>query len=195
MSEHPSEILARLYGQEIQCGHPCLYDALFLAVKVYANSAPLSYLEVGVSDGASLMMVLNNAPIRGLVICDSWLKVGGGTGRGSHAHIAALLHKHNYAGSVQYLDGDSHGLLPTLPPDLQFDLITVDGDHAPDGATADLEHVWPHLRIGGILVFDDVTRDELRRVWNQFMERHPSCQFLFEIRDHADGTVVARRTE
>lgn len=191
---HPSEILARIYGQEVLCGHPCLYDAIFLAIHSHSDIPPLTYLEIGVHDGASLLTVLENAPIRGLVLCDLWQPIEGGAGRGSHDHITALLAKRKYQGSVQYLDGDSHLLLPQLDPDLQFDLILVDGDHTFDGATADLEHVWPHLRVGGIIIFDDVTRDALQRAWIQFTERH-KLRLLFRIEDNGDATVVARRTE
>ena len=175
-------------------GHPGLYDALQLAIS-HADQLPTSYLEIGVSDGASLLTVLNHAPIENLVLCDLWEPVEGGSGRGSHDHIAALLKNLMYEGHVLYLDGNSHILLQTLEPSFQFDLITVDGDHTFDGATADLEHVWPHLRAGGTLVFDDLTRGQLTRVWTEFSERHPTLHRLFQLDDYADVTVVARRTE
>jgi len=37
-----------------------------------------------------------------------------------------------------------------------FDLITVDGDHSEWGAEQDLRQVYQRLKIGGVLVFDDI---------------------------------------
>jgi predicted O-methyltransferase YrrM len=74
-------------------------------------------------------------------------------------------------GELEFLVGDSHAVLPdyfTRHPDAYFDLVTVDGDHSPEGASADLLTVMPRVRIGGALVFDDVSNPahaELLDVW------------------------------
>lgn len=40
-------------------------------------------------------------------------------------------------------------------PDMQPDLLYIDGDHDQPHATGDVERYWPLLRPGGYLVFDD----------------------------------------
>jgi predicted O-methyltransferase YrrM len=46
----------------------------------------------------------------------------------------------------------------------------VDGDHTRRGAAKDLRAVLPRLRVGGVLVFDDVrhpAHPELHTVWEE----------------------------
>ena len=77
--------------------------------------------------------------------------------------------------------GNSHKVLPTLfreRPELTFDLITVDGDHTPRGARRDILDVLPRLRIGGVLVFDDVRHanpSQARRRLGRAVRRSALC--------------------
>lgn len=183
-------LIARL-GYEICTGHPCLYDALDIAAR---DVQPSSYLEVGVSDGASLLAVLNAFPVQRVVLCDLWEPVEGGSGRGSHAHISKLLADVNFGGTAWFLDGDSRTLLPTIPASPQFDLATVDGNHSAEGAASDLACVWPLLRPGGILVMDDVDRPHLRGVWDSFVAAR-GLERIYELNDGANWTAIARKRE
>ena len=59
-------------------------------------------------------------------------------------------------GRRNFVDGNSHETLPAYfaaHPDACFDLITVDRDYSPDGATQDLTEVLPRTRLGGAVVF------------------------------------------
>ena len=48
----------------------------------------VSYLEIGVQEGASLRRVLSfNRSISRIGVCNTWGKEHGGTGRGNHNHI------------------------------------------------------------------------------------------------------------
>lgn len=114
---------------------------------------PVVYLEVGVNEGRSLAAVLQVCRPSMLILCDNWGSEFGGTGRGNHDHVEEMLR--DYSGSVKWLDGDSHMLLPQLRETV--DLALVDGDHSAAGALADLQDVWPRLRPGGRLLFDDIT--------------------------------------
>jgi len=184
-------LIARL-GYEIQTGHPCLYDALDIAS---SDVNPQSYLEVGVSDGASLLTVIAASPgLSRIVVCDLWKPVEGGSGRGSHAHISKLLEDVHYGGGCWFLDGDSRTLLPTIPPSPLFDLATVDGNHSAEGASSDLACVWPLLRSGGILVMDDVDRPHLRAVWDAFVAAN-NVERIYELNDGANWTAIARKRE
>ena len=82
-------------------------------------------------------------------------------------------------------------------PDRFFDLITVDGDHSEAGARADLETVIPRLKVGGALVFDDISNPshpELAQVWRDVVERRPSYS-TFAFTELGFGVGVAIRHE
>ena len=59
---------------------------------------------------------------------------------------------------------------------MDFDLITVDGDHSEVGAWEDLITVIPRLATGGVLVFDDIAHPAhpyLLGVWRRALARFP----------------------
>lgn len=118
-------------------------------------SPPRSYLEVGVREGCSLRRVLRSSlpSLRRVVLCDNWGYSFGGTGRGSHSHVAQIMRKYSEV-DVLFLDGDSKDLVPKLNEG--FELAVVDGDHSYDGAWQDLMNAWHLLEPGGIIVFDDI---------------------------------------
>lgn len=120
--------------------------------EVLAALAPRarSYLCVGVQEGECLGHVISaNPAIRRLALCDTWGSHFGGTGRGSHDHIAARLAKAGWAGTVNYLDGDSRRLIPLLNE--TFDLSYVDGDHTEEAALEDMLNVWPRTLLAMVV--------------------------------------------
>ncbi len=128
-----------------------------------AEHRPESYLEVGVREGESLGAVICVGSVKRLLLCDTWDRVAGGTGRGSHDHISALLVRQGYSGKVEFLDGRSQITLPAhleggsgyhsavRPP--RYDLTHVDGGHSYPEALADLRNVWA-LTEGRMIVHD-----------------------------------------
>lgn len=107
-----------------------------------------SYLEIGVQEGRSLRAVLDAEPgISRLVLCDTWGTVSGGSGRGSHAHIEALLDESGFEGSVEWLDGRSQDLVlghfKTADP---VDVSHVDGEHTEQAALTDCLNAWAVTR-------------------------------------------------
>ena len=141
------------------------------------------YLEVGCREGDSLrQIVANSAVINRVVVCDMWGPMYGGTGRGGHDHIDAMLNGLGYTGERLFLDGDSKKLVPTLRG--QFDLVLVDGDHSPAGALADLTNCWPLVESGGQLVFHDIRHPAhpgLLTLFHVFMDDQPDCGRRYEI--------------
>ena len=185
---HGERIARATLGYPISLGHPCLYEALLLAID--EADVVRSYLEIGVNEGASLLTVLDASPsIERLYLCDTWGGVEGGSGKGSHAHIERLLSVVGYRGAVTFLDGDSAKTIPTLPRDLAVDLALVDGNHTYEAALTDLTNVYPLVRASGTLLLDDINRDAVARAWNEFRASHP-LEFLFRIDDAADATTV-----
>jgi hypothetical protein len=150
------------------------------------------YLEVGCRDGDSLrQIVANSAVLERIVVCDMWGPLYGGTGRGNHDHIDAMLNAFAFTGHRLFLDGDSKELVPTIHD--EFDLVLVDGDHSPAGALADLTHCWPLVEPGGQLVFHDVCHPahrELRALFHVFMDDRPDCDQRHEILE-GHGVAIA----
>lgn len=169
-----------------------LYTVLESLAKEYK---PRSYLEIGVQEGHSLERVLCAAPVTDLVLCDTWGSNYGGTGKGSHVHIEAMLALHAYAGSVKYLDGDSKELVPTI--NRKFDMILVDGDHSATGCLVDMRNAWKLLNDGGIMIVDDLDHPQhayLSRVFDRFVE--DNCDACIIERTFAyPGVGVLRKVE
>ena len=137
---------------------------------------PDSYLEIGVRRGRSASVVARRAPACSILGIDLWNVGYAGIENPGPKHVRSRLHEVGHAGEVELLSGDSHDVLPQLWRDrsgLTFDLITVDGDHSTRGAARDLRDVLPRLRIGGALVFDDISHPahpKLASVWRRVVE-------------------------
>jgi predicted O-methyltransferase YrrM len=131
---------------------------------------PRSYLEIGVRTGRSAAVVATGAPECALVGIDLWNVGYAGMENPGPDHVRSQLERLGHTGPLRFVSGDSHHELPKLfaaEPELSFDLITVDGDHSEGGARQDLGDVLPRLRVGGALIFDDIS--------------HPSHPYLAEV--------------
>lgn len=138
-----------------------------------------SYLEIGVRRGRSLAMVASQVPHCKVVGFDMWIENYAGLDNPGKKHVLKELKKVGYDGDVTFIDGDSKSTVPRYfreNPDMYFDLITVDGDHSLGGAKCDLENVMPRLKVGGVLVFDDICSQEhpyLGKLWKKSVEDNP----------------------
>ena len=150
-----------------------------------------SYLCVGVADGECLRHVIETNPlIERLTLCDTWGWEHGGTGRGSHDFVAAMLARHRFAGSVQFLDGRSQRLIPELPDDATFALSLVDGSHAENDEYTDLVNVWK--RTSWALVVHDA---RMPQVWNaitRWLDHAPGARTA-DYCNAGHGTLVVYR--
>ena len=132
---------------------------------------PRSYLEIGVRRGRSMRIVSGVAPDCAIVGIDMWIAEYAGMENPGPGYVESEMRKAGPTGPLELITGNSHKAVPELyadRPDLTFDLITVDGDHSRRGAIKDLRTVLPRLRVGGVLVFDDVrhpAHPELHDVW------------------------------
>jgi predicted O-methyltransferase YrrM len=139
---------------------------------------PESYLEIGVRRGRSMAMVASVAPQCRVVGFDLWMSDYAGMENPGPDHVRREMARLGLTGPLELVTGDSRQTVPEWFAKHQtefFDLITVDGDHSTEGARADLENVLPRLKIGGALVFDDISNQShmnLAAVWNEFLGRH-----------------------
>lgn len=134
---------------------------------------PEDYLEIGVFRGRSMSVVASAAPGCRLWGFDLWVENYADLANPGPDFVHSQLKQVGYTGSAKLTSGDSQKTVPDflqLHPDLYFDLITVDGDHSREGAVRDLQNVLPRLKVGGVLVFDDISHSlhpYLEEVWDE----------------------------
>jgi len=124
---------------------------------------PRTYLEVGSRRGWSLAQVFAACPTVAAHVFELWQAGYGGTAQGSPYYIRDKIRQ--VIGperdlNLTFVSGSSHDTLPEFfaqsTGEMTFDLITVDGDHSRLGAWWDLTDLFPHVAVGGALVFDDL---------------------------------------
>ena len=159
---------------------------------------PDSYLEIGVHRGRSSAVVANTRPTCAIYGFDLWIEGYGGMDNPGPEFVQGELRAVGHRGSLELASGNSHKTVPAFlreHPDLYFDLITVDGDHSFLGGAIDIANVLPRLKIGGIVVFDDITvAPALLVVWERLVkqdDRYASWEFT----DDAYGVAAAIRTD
>src|SRR5262249_42757276 len=140
---------------------------------------PTSYLEVGVRRGRSAAMVASRVPGCRVVAADMFIENYSNIANPGPDLVRAELRRVGYDGPLQFLIGDSAKTLPAFcraHPDDYFDLITIEGDHTAAGARRDLRHAMPRVKLGGALVFDDISNPSfpwLRDVWERTVAADP----------------------
>jgi predicted O-methyltransferase YrrM len=120
---------------------------------------PGNYLEIGLRRGRSMAMVAATCPSCDIIGFDLWAPDYAGMSNLGPDFVRAEMSKLGYAGRLELISGDSHQTVPRFfseHRDAFFDLITVDGDHSKRGAEQDLRDVLPRLKVGGVIVFDDI---------------------------------------
>lgn len=138
---------------------------------------PRNYLEIGVRRGRSMAVVAATCPECHIVGFDLWSRDYAGIPNPGPDFVRAEMLKLNHRGRLDLISGNSHETLPSYisqNPKTYFDLVTVDGDHTEKGATQDLRAVCKRLKVGGILVFDDICHPALpylHNVWQRVIKR------------------------
>ena len=159
---------------------------------------PQTYLEIGVRRGRSMAVVASVRPECRIVGFDLWVQDYGGMPNPGPEFVRGELNRIGYHGELDLISGDSHREVPDFlarNPEMQFDLITVDGDHTKGGAVRDIRNVLPRLRVGGVLVFDDIVHPavpHLEEVWRS--EIASSKRFAcWDFRELGYGVALAVR--
>ncbi|OGO50563.1 MAG: hypothetical protein A2148_02590 [Chloroflexi bacterium RBG_16_68_14] len=152
--------------------HADILTALWAAATLIR---PTSYLEIGVHRGRSAAVVGAVCPQCAIYGFDLWIPEYGGASNPGPAFVQGELRAVGHRGSVALVSGDSRKTLPAFlrqHPDLYFDLITIDGDKSVLGVATDFANALPRLKVGGVLVFDDLPAvPVLGRVWQRVIRR------------------------
>ena len=155
-------------------------DLLTILYTAARTLSPAHYLEIGVFRGRSMSVVGSTAPDCSLYGFDCWIENYATLENPGPDFVKGQLRRVGHRGTVTFSSGDSKTTVPHFleaNPDLFFDLITVDGDHGYEGARTDLMNVLPRLKIGGIVVFDDVVHPAfpwLEEVWKETVADDPN---------------------
>lgn len=157
---------------------------------------PESYLEIGVRRGRSAAVVAATRPDCAVYGFDLWLAGYAAVPNPGPDFVRNELRAVGHRGSVVLESGDSRKTVPAFlrkHAGLYFDLVTVDGDHSALGAATDLANVLPRLKVGGIVVLDDICSvPVLRRVWQKVVRRD-SRYLTWEFTDAGYGVAAGIR--
>jgi hypothetical protein len=83
------------------------------------------------------------------------------------AHLWDEAKKFKVDDIITVFEGDSRIILPTLT-DEYYDIIYIDGGHEYSIIKSDIEHAYKKLKVGGIIVFDDVHNDIYHSWYNKY---------------------------
>lgn len=161
---------------------------------------PQSYLEIGVRRGRSLAVVASNSPNCDILGFDMWMNNYAGMLNPGPTFVESEMKKIGHIGALELISGNSHQTVPEYlrcHPEAFFDLITVDGDHSSKGAEEDLRAVMPRIKIGGVLVFDDICHPlhpYLSNVWQKVVVADPRFT-TWQFRELGYGVAFAIRRE
>jgi predicted O-methyltransferase YrrM len=145
-----------------------------------------------------MAVIASAEPACAIIGIDLWIPNYAAMDNPGPDHVEREMHRIGHTGTLELISGASRNVLPKLfqqRPGLSFDLITVDGDHSDRGARRDLRDVLPRLRIGGAVVFDDISHPQhpgLREVWRGTVASDPRYS-SWEFDDVGYGVAVAVR--
>ena len=176
-------------------GYVDLWTALRAATRVLK---PENYLEIGVRRGASLAMVADSCPKSNLFGFDLWVENYAGMENPGKDFVQAQVTRFDHRGELTLVGGDSKETVPSFlrdHPDLFFDMITVDGDHSEEGARRDIQNIMERLKLGGLLLFDDICHpqhDYLNGVWDDLVGKHEDFESV-KYTEIGNGIALAVR--
>jgi predicted O-methyltransferase YrrM len=138
---------------------------------------PQHYLEIGVRRGRSLAVIARECPNVNIFGFDLWVQNYAGMENPGPEFVSQELKKLGHKGHLKLISGDSSKTVPEFLKnnDMYFDVITVDGDHSEEGARTDLENTLPRLKVGGVLLLDDITHPEhryLETLWDEMITKN-----------------------
>lgn len=183
----------KVYGEDWR------YADINTAIYIFSKFLNVeNYLEIGVRRGRSMSVFASQSTNANIYGFDMWIPDYAGSENPGESLVKTELSKFDFKGKLTLIDGDSKKTVPSFfkaNPDLFFDLITVDGDHSVGGAKRDLKNVIERLKIGGVLVFDDISSQEhpyLNNLWQRVIKNDDRF-YTYEYGDLGLGVAFAIR--
>ena len=157
---------------------------------------PASYLEIGVMRGRSAATIAATAPDCDIYGFDLWVPDYAGIPNPGPDFVRKEVDTVGHRGALTLVSGDSATTVPAFlreHPDLYFDTILIDGGKSVVGVAADFANTLPRLKVGGIVLTDDLAMfPRLRRVWRTLVEKD-SRYMTSEFTDVGYSVAVAVR--
>lgn len=138
---------------------------------------PLVYLEIGIFEGRSGCRLLDEFlthPDARYIGIDIWKYESKYDGPTVEARARANLERH--LGKVELIQGSSPWVLrhPRWLP-ASIDVGYIDGDHGMAGVLADSVLVWPLVKPGGVVIWDDYSSRRRNRQVRLAVDRFLAC--------------------
>jgi predicted O-methyltransferase YrrM len=179
--------------------HSDLLDNCTIAHAAAELMQPRRALEIGVRRGFTSCAIVAAARDVEHHMMDSWRPVYSDRPNPGPVLVRKQLIAAGHRGRPVFHQGNSHELLPRLfqaEPNLQFDILVVDGDHTEHGAEQDLADTFPRVARGGVLIFDDLMHPSHRyllNVWRRWANKLGSDFTFAEYLDDGLGVGWAVR--
>lgn len=159
---------------------------------------PQAYLEIGVQRGRSAAVMASVAPDCDIYGFDLWIEGYAGTDNPGPDFVRGELARVKHRGQLELVSGNSRVTLPAFlaaRPDLFFDIVTIDGDKSIAGIASDFANALPRLKVGGVVIFDDIpVKPSLRRVWDAMVARDARyAAWEYQSGDHGVAAAVRIR--
>jgi len=135
---------------------------------------PVRILEIGSFEGLSTVWFLRTFcidPASSIVCVDPWILE-------DHHNTAVDVNEtteahfdHNIApfrSQVTKFKGTAETYFASVSEAETFDLVYVDGSHEYEDALFDMQHAWPHVTPGGLMLADDFFSPPVRRAATEF---------------------------
>lgn len=157
---------------------------------------PQAYLEIGVLRGRSAALVGALCPDCAIYGFDLWIPDYAGAPNPGPDFVREELRSVGHTGLVTLISGDSRTTVPAFlheHPDVFFDLITIDGAKSIPSAAADYANTLARLKVGGIVLSDDIAMFPwLELVWQTMVRRDPRY-ITWEFCDAERGVMAGIR--
>ena len=196
-SNHDVEFISEFYEKGLRLyGDKWVYADINTALLGLSKIMDIeNYMEIGVRRGRSLCMLGSQKKTANLYGFDMWIEDYHNSPNPGPDFVNKELDKFDFQGKVNFINGDSKTTVPNFfkeNPNLFFDLITIDGDHSLKGAYRDIKNVLPRLKIGGAIIFDDISSHEhlyLKKLWTKEIKNKNNF-YSYEFTDTGLGIAV-----
>lgn len=196
-SNHDVEFISEFYEKGLRLyGDKWVYADINTALVGLSKIMDIeNYMEIGVRRGRSLCMLGSQKKTANLYGFDMWIEDYHNSPNPGPDFVNKELDKFDFQGKANFINGDSKTTVPNFfkeNPNLFFDLITIDGDHSLKGAYRDIKNVLPRLKIGGAIVFDDISSHEhlyLKKLWTKEIKNKNNF-YSYEFTDTGLGIAV-----